>query len=239
MSVDAAALPRHLAVIMDGNGRWAVSRGLPRTAGHRAGVDAVRNLITECRKLGIAHLTLYTFSRENWSRPATEVGFLFDLLVQFLTGELPDLIRWEIRLLVLGDVDELPLAARKALRHACEKTAGNTGMTLNLALNYSGREEIVKACRQIVQDGLPPEAITQQALAARLYTAEQPDPDLLIRTSGEQRISNFLLFQSAYSEYYFTPTLWPDFTGEELHKALAAYAGRQRRFGQTGDSRHE
>ena len=233
----STSLPlRHIAVIMDGNGRWATSRGLPRSEGHRAGTETVRALITECRTIGLEYLTLYTFSHENWSRPKEEVGFLFELLVQFLTVELPDLQRHKIRLQLAGESGRLPLAARKALEHACRATAGNTAMTLNLALNYSGREEIARACRKLVEQGVPAAAITPEAIAANLYTAGQPDPDLVIRTSGELRISNFLLFQTAYSEFYFTPTLWPDFTPEELHRAIAEYAGRNRRFGKTGDT---
>jgi undecaprenyl diphosphate synthase len=220
---------------MDGNGRWAVKRDLPRSAGHRAGAEAVRALITECRKLHIPYLTLYTFSKENWSRPVEEVNLLFDLLVQFLTEELPELMRQDIRLMLLGEADALPLAARRTLRHACSKTAGNKAMTLNLALNYSGREEITRACRQLIADGVPADQVTPGTVAERLYTAGQPDPDLVIRTSGELRTSNFLLYQTAYSEFYFTPTLWPDFTAEELHRAIADFSGRDRRFGQAGD----
>ena len=221
---------------MDGNGRWASKRNLSRSEGHRAGTEAVRKLITECRTLGLAHLTLYTFSRENWSRPAEEVGFLFDLLVQFLTKELPELMRQDIRLILLGDAEALPLVARKTLLHACAKTAHNTSMTLNLALNYSGREEIARACRLLLAKGVAQESITPELIAGHLYTAGQPDPDLVIRTSGELRTSNFLLFQTAYSEFYFTPPLWPDFTPEELHRAIADYSGRSRRFGKAGDS---
>ncbi len=222
---------------MDGNGRWAAKRNLPRSEGHRAGTEAVRALITECRSLGLPHLTLYTFSKENWGRPTEEVGFLFDLLVQFLTKELPELMRRDIRLALLGEAEALPLAARKTLLHACSKTANNTSMTLNLALNYSGREEIARAFRLLAARGGPPESVTPERIAEHLYTAGQPDPDLVIRTSGELRISNFLLFQTAYSEFYFTPTLWPDFTPEELHRAIDDYAGRSRRFGKAGEAR--
>ncbi len=227
---------RHIAIIMDGNGRWATSRGLSRSEGHRAGTEAVRNIITECRTIGLEYLTLYTFSQENWARPKEEVGFLFDLLVQFLTKELPELQRRNIRLRLAGESAALPLAARKTLEHACRATADNTSMTLNLALNYSGREEIARACRRIVEQNLPPDAVTPEAVAANLYTAGQPDPDLVIRTSGELRTSNFLLFQTAYSEFYFTATLWPDFTPEELRRAIAEYAGRNRRFGKSGEN---
>ncbi len=226
-------LPRHIAVIMDGNGRWAQARGLPRTAGHKAGVEAARGIVTECRKIGISRLTLYTFSRENWQRPAEEVGTLFSLLVDFLAQEVPNMERESIRLRVLGETDALPLAARGALAHALRRTARCTAMTVNLALNYSGREEILRAARALVRDGLTEDAITEEAFRKRLYTGDDPDPDLLIRTSGELRISNYLLFQCAYSELYFTPELWPDFSPESLHRALADYAGRKRRFGKT------
>ncbi len=226
-------LPSHVAVIMDGNGRWAEQRGLPRTEGHRAGSRAVRSIVTECRRLNIRHLTLYTFSRENWGRPASEVAFLFSLLVEFLQREVPEMLEKDIRLSVLGEMDDLPLAARAALRHGIKATEHCRAMRLNLALNYSGREEILRACKRLMAEGVDPAKLSEECFAAQLWTTGQPDPDLVIRTSGEYRISNFLLFQSAYSEYYFTPTLWPDFGLEEFHAALAEYAGRQRRFGKT------
>jgi undecaprenyl diphosphate synthase len=190
-----------------------------------------RRIVEACREAGIEFLTLYTFSRENWRRPAAEVAFLFDLLVQFITRELPELENMGVRLQVLGEFGELPFAARKALGLAASRTARCDKMILNLALNYSGREELARAARLYMEAGGAPATMTPEALAAHLYTAGQPDPDLIIRTSGELRLSNFLLFQSAYSELYFTPTLWPDFTPEELRKALAEYAGRARRFG--------
>lgn len=229
----ADKLPAHIAIIMDGNGRWAEARGLPRTAGHRAGADAVRVVVRECRRLGIPHLTLYAFSSENWKRPKTEISALFSLLLEFLGSEMPTLLEQGIRLNVLGDLDGLPLAQRTALRHAMSRTAACADMTLNLALNYGGRAELARAARAIAAQGLAPEAITEEALAAQLYTAGQPDPDLLIRTSGELRLSNFLLFQCAYSELYFTSALWPDFGAAELAAALNDYAGRSRRFGKT------
>lgn len=225
----------HLAIIMDGNGRWAKARGLERSAGHRAGTETAREIVRECRTLGIPCLTLYTFSKENWSRPKKEVGFLFDLLRDFLTRELPSLLEQDIRLNVLGELDELPLPTRQVLRHAMDKTASCTSMTLNLALNYSSRFEILQACRKLLASGVRPEALTEGMFAAELYTGGMPDPDLVLRTSGEQRLSNYLLFQSAYSEFYFTDVHWPDFNVTELHKALDAYATRQRRFGQTGE----
>lgn len=225
------ALPTHIAVIMDGNGRWAANRELPRSEGHRAGAEAARGVVEECLALGIGHLTLYTFSRENWQRPAAEVGFLFELLVDFISRELPLLEKRGVRLRVLGEAEDLPLATRLALQHACARTAGNERMTLNLALNYSGRDEVLRACRLYLASGRPADELNCDALSSFLYTAGQPDPDLIIRTSGEQRLSNFLLFQSAYSELYFCDTLWPDFGVPELHAALRDFAGRSRRFG--------
>jgi len=220
---------------MDGNGRWATQRGLPRSEGHRAGTDSARGIVTRCRELGIRHLTLYTFSKENWGRPAEEIKFLFDLLVRFLKRELDTLLAQSIRFAVLGEIAELPLATRKVLEHVIAKTAGCTEMTLNLALNYSGREEILRACRRLAARGTPPEAITEAALAAELYTAGQPDPDLIIRTSGEMRLSGYLLWQSAYSEFAFPETLWPDFTPAHLDAILSDYRNRTRRFGLTGE----
>jgi undecaprenyl diphosphate synthase len=227
----AEHLPRHIAVIMDGNGRWAKARGLPRGEGHRAGAEAARRVVEECLALGVGGLTLYTFSRENWSRPAEEVGFLFDLLVDFLTRELPNLEKRGVRLRVLGEAAELPFAARKTLAHACSRTEKGEALRLNLAINYSGREEIVRACRLFAESGLPPAQMTAERFSDYLYTAGQPDPDLVIRTSGEIRLSNFLLFQSAYSEFYFCDILWPDFGKEDLHEAIRQYIGRSRRFG--------
>jgi undecaprenyl diphosphate synthase len=231
----SARIPTHLAIIMDGNGRWARARGKPRSEGHRAGSEAARAIVTECRKLGIANLTLYTFSRENWTRPRQEIGFLFDLLVEFLRKELPNLLENDIRLQVLGDLDGIPAAPRQVVKHVMSKTAHCSSMTANLALNYGGRQDIVSAAKKIVRDGLAPEEINEQAVGARLYTAGLPDPDLVIRTSGELRISNFLLFESAYSEFYFTETLWPDFGPGELTAALEDFSRRRRRFGATGE----
>ena len=219
---------------MDGNGRWAAQRDLPRSAGHQAGGETVRRIVTHCRKLGIAYLTLYAFSQENWRRPASEVKFLFDLLTKFLKNELKLLQEQNIRLNILGDADELPLLARRGLGRVCGQTRNNTAMTLNLALNYSGREEIALACRRALADNVAPEALTPEVLEKYLYTAGQPDPDLIIRTSGELRLSNFLLFQAAYSELYVTPVLWPDFTAADFDLALKDFSARERRFGTTG-----
>jgi undecaprenyl diphosphate synthase len=224
----------HLAIIMDGNGRWAKARGLERSAGHKAGTETAREIVRECRRLGIPYLTLYTFSKENWSRPQQEVGFLFGLLKDFLSQELPSLLEQSIRLNVLGDLDELPLPTRQVLRHVMDKTSGCSAMNLNLALNYSGRHEILRACRALLERKVEPGRLTEELFAAELYTANMPDPDLILRTSGEQRLSNYLLFQSAYSELYFTDVAWPDFHAPELHAALEEFASRLRRFGGTG-----
>ncbi len=231
----STGIPAHIAIIMDGNGRWAQKRGLSRSEGHCAGTRTAKDIVTRCRELGVRHLTLYTFSRENWSRPKDEIGLIFDLLVQYLRGELQNLVEQDIHLAVLGEMADLPFAARQALSLVMQKTADCRTMTLNLALNYSGREEILRAARALAAKNLPPEAITETAFADELYTKGQPDPDLIIRTSGELRLSNYLLFQAAYAEFYFTDTLWPDFDAAELERALADYAGRQRRFGRTGE----
>ncbi len=226
-------LPTHLALIMDGNGRWAQARGLERSAGHRAGAEAVHDIVAECRRLNIRHLTLYAFSTENWNRPKAEISVLFSLLTDFLSRELPLLKEKDIRLRTLGDVEALPLAQRAALGHAVRTTQNNASMILNLALNYGGRSELVRAVRAIISEGLSPDDVDEDVLAAHLYTQGQPDPDCVIRTSGEQRLSNYLLYQCAYSELIFTPVFWPDFSVAELHRALAEYARRKRRFGRT------
>lgn len=226
----------HLAIIMDGNGRWAKKQGLPRSAGHRAGVEAVRKIITECRKRSLNYLTLYAFSKENWKRPKDEVSFLFDLLVRFLRQEQNQLLEQSIRLSVLGEWQELPLAARQVVKHTCSQTQDCDQMVLNLALNYSGREEILKACRSLLASGHSPDDLDESTFRAHLYSQDQPDPDLIIRTSGEYRLSNYLIFQAAYSELYFTPTLWPDFDENELQAAFEDFRRRQRRFGGLGDS---
>lgn len=228
---DWAFLPRHIAIIMDGNGRWAEMRNLPRSEGHRAGARAVREVVEECRRLGIGHLTLYAFSSENWSRPPGEIASLFSLLLEFLAVETPRMEAQGIALRVLGDLQGLPGPQRAALNYSRAHTASGKSMILNLALNYGARAEIIQAARAL--SGRRPEEITEETFKGALYTAGQPDPDLLIRTSGELRLSNFLLFQCAYSEFYFTPVLWPDFTSAELRKALAAFGARDRRFGCT------
>ncbi len=232
MEAELTNLPAHIAIIMDGNGRWATARGLPRAEGHRAGAKTVRAVVEECRRLGIPYLTLYAFSSENWNRPKTEITALFQLLLEFLAIETPNLVQQGIALRVLGDLEGMPAPQRAALRHSMVKTSGGGAMTLNLAINYGARAEIVRACQSLAQKAS--KEITEETFAASLYTHGQPDPDLLIRTSGELRLSNFLLWQCAYSELYFTKTLWPDFDAAELALALRSYAGRQRRFGQAG-----
>ena len=239
--MDAArALPRHIAIIMDGNGRWAMSRGLPRLFGHRAGADAVRRIVEACRELGVAALTLYAFSWENRDRPREEIRELMGLLSEFIRRETSTLITHDIRLNMIGRLEELPADVVSHLRQAAAKTAACSRMVLTLALSYGGRQEIVDAARRLarmVQRGdLRPDQIDEPRFAAALYTAGLPDPDLLIRTSGEQRLSNFLLWQSSYTELYVTPTLWPDFSRAALLEAIAEYQRRERRFGRTAST---
>lgn len=212
LPIPAASLPAHIAIIMDGNGAGRRNAACPAAKAIRPASAPAKAIVTECRTLGIRHLTLYTFSQENWGRPKDEVSLLFQLLVSFLGEELPSMERNGISLRVFGELDGLPLPARTALRHAMNRTAKCSDMIVNLALNYSGREEILRAARLLMQQGVKPEAVTEEAFRSCLYSAGQPDPDLIIRTSGEQRISNYLTFQSAYSELYFTSTYWPDFT---------------------------
>ena len=239
--LDLERLPRHVAVIMDGNGRWAQRRQKPRVQGHRAGVEAVRDTVETCARLGISTLTLYAFSVENWNRPKHEVWTLMNLLREYLRGELATLRKNGIRLRIIGRREPLDPALLAELDRAVEKTSQGDRMTLNVALNYSGRSEIVDACRRIVQDwavGEPVE-IDEDTLGRYLYTADQPDPDLLIRTSGELRISNFLLWQLAYTEIWVTDTLWPDFRRSELFQALLDFQQRERRFGGLRDTETE
>jgi undecaprenyl diphosphate synthase len=229
--VDFARLPVHVAVIMDGNGRWAAQRHLPRVEGHRAGIDAVRDTVETAARLGIQVLTLYAFSVENWKRPATEVGTLMLLLKRYLRSELNTLLTNNIRFRVIGRIDELASDIRDELRIAMERTSKNTGMLFNIALNYGGRAEIVDAARRAIEAGIRPDDLDEERFAGFLYTAGQPDPDLLIRTSGEMRVSNYLLWQIAYAEIYVTETLWPDFRRQHLLEAVLAYQKRERRYG--------
>ena len=232
-SIDPARLPRHVAVIMDGNGRWAKQRHLPRVEGHRAGVAAVRDTVETAARLGVGHLTLYAFSVENWKRPRAEVWTLMNLLKEYIRRELDTLIENGIRFQPIGRWRELDSSVVAALERAQQATAGCSGMCFDIALNYSGRCEIVDACRKIVADWAAGRRvdIDEAALSESLYTAGQPDPDLLIRTSGELRISNFLLWQIAYAEIWFTPTLWPDFRRRHLFEAILEFQRRERRFG--------
>ena len=229
--VDFARLPEHLAVIMDGNGRWAAQRHLPRVEGHRAGIESVREVVEGSARLGIRVLTLYAFSVENWKRPASEVSTLMMLLKRYLRLELNTLLRNNIRFHVIGRAEELAPDIRSELTLAEQKTAPNTGMLFNIALNYGGRAEIVEAVKRLVDAGVHADEIDEQRFAGFLYTAGQPDPDLLIRTSGEMRVSNFLLWQIAYAEIWVTDTLWPDFRKRHLLEAVLAYQKRDRRYG--------
>jgi undecaprenyl diphosphate synthase len=234
-AIDFTRLPRHVAIIMDGNGRWAKQRHKRRVEGHRAGIDAVRDTVETAARLGIEVLTLYAFSIENWKRPESEVKTLMGLLKHYLRSELDTLLRNEIRFRVVGRAQELAPDVRDELARAEQRTASNQGLQFNIALNYGGRAEITDAVRQLfaelLRNGRDPQRIDEQALAAHLYTAGQPDPDLLIRTSGELRVSNFLLWQIAYSEIWVTDVLWPDFRRRHLLQAIADYQKRERRYG--------
>ena len=229
--VDFDRLPQHIAVIMDGNGRWAAQRHLPRVEGHRAGIDSVRDIVESSARIGIPVLTLYAFSVENWKRPVSEVSTLMSLLKRYLRLELNTLLRNNIRFRVIGRAEELAPDVRDELKAAEDRTASNTGMQFNIALNYGGRAEIVEAARRMLAAGVDPEALDEARFAGFLYTAGQPDPDLLIRTSGEMRVSNFLLWQIAYAEIWVTDTLWPDFRCRHLLEAIIDYQKRDRRYG--------
>ena len=231
--------PRHIAIIMDGNGRWAAQRGLPRIAGHRAGVDAVRSVVEECARLQIPYLTLFAFSTENWKRPKEEVGALMVLLDQFLKRELSTLMKNNVRLNTIGQPGDLPENVQRTLEDVIGKSSSNTGLTLTLALSYSGRDDIIQAVYRIAEDvsdgTLEPGSMDADTFSSYLSTSDIPDPDLLIRTSGEMRISNFLLWQIAYSEFYVTEKLWPDFTDADLWEAIEVFQKRERRFGMTSE----
>ena len=234
--LDKNRIPQHIAIIMDGNGRWAAERGKPRSFGHQAGVDTVRRITSECTRLGVKYLTLYTFSTENWNRPADEISALMGLVLTSLEDEI--FMRNNVRFQVIGDIKRLPEAVQEKLQQTIDHTAGNTAMTMVVALSYSSRWEITEAARRIAQqvkDGqLNPADITEQTLTDNMTTSAMPDPDLLIRTGGELRISNYLLWQIAYSELYFCDTYWPDFSEADLQRAIDSYQQRQRRFGKTG-----
>lgn len=228
-------VPAHIAIIMDGNGRWAKSRFMPRTYGHKVGVETIRKVVKECSRLGVKYLTLYAFSTENWKRPKDEVSALMGLLVKYLRNELEELHKNNVKILTIGDISKLPEACIEELALAKEKTKDNTGLVMSLALNYGGRNDLVNAVKNISQDlvdgKISLDDIGDSLISSHLSTNESPDPDLVIRTSGEQRLSNFLLWELAYSEFYFTDIHWPDFDEKELQKAIFAYQSRDRRFG--------
>ena len=234
-TLDMSRIPEHVAIIMDGNGRWAVQRGKERSYGHQAGVEAVRRITSECTRLGVKYLTLYTFSTENWNRPADEIAALMGLVLTSLEDEI--FMKNNVRFRVIGDIGRLPDAVQQKLHDTMERTAGNSAMTMVVALSYSSRWEITDAMRQIAREvaegTLSPDAIDEQVVSNHLATSFMPDPDLLIRTGGEVRVSNYLLWQIAYSELYFCDTFWPDFSEADLRKAIATYQGKQRRFGLT------
>ena len=234
-----SAVPQHVAVIMDGNGRWAKSRGLPRVAGHRKGVERVRDMVSACAEKGIKHLTMFAFSSENWRRPAQEVQLLKELFLSALESEIRKLHKNNVRFRVVGDIERFGEKITERIRQSEILTQNNSSLTLTIAANYGGRWDIAQACaelaRRAVRGEIDPQAITEDSLVPYLSMAGTPEPDLFIRTGGEQRISNFLLWQLAYTEMYFTPVLWPDFDRTQFEQALDSYAGRQRRFGLTGD----
>ena len=229
--MDMNNIPQHIAIIMDGNGRWATERGKDRSYGHQAGVDTVRRITSECTRLGVKFLTLYTFSTENWNRPANEIHTLMGLVLTNLEDEI--FMKNNVRFRVIGDVKRLPQEVQDKLHETEEHTKNNDTMTMVVALSYSSRWEITKALKDIIKEGTPADEITEDTISKHLETNFMPDPDLLIRTGGEYRISNYLLWQIAYTELYFTPTYWPDFNEDDLHKAIESYQSRQRRFGKT------
>jgi undecaprenyl diphosphate synthase len=237
--IDKSKIPGHIAIVMDGNGRWARKRNLPRLAGHNAGAKSMKEIIKKSVDLGVKHLTVYAFSTENWKRSPEEVGGIFKLLVSYVKSELDELHENNVKVNILGDYTRLPAPAVKSIEQVIETTKENRGLIFSIALNYGGRDEILRATKMIFREiksgGLEPEEIDEEAISARLYTgrcfADIPDPELVIRTSGEMRISNFLLWQCAYSEFVFTDVLWPDFTPMEFEKAISEYQNRERRFG--------
>lgn len=224
-------IPAHVAIIMDGNGRWAEARGLNRIQGHQAGTDNLRRIIRECSRIGIQYLTVYAFSTENWGRPKDEIDGLMNLLASVIDNELEELSAEGVQIRHIGRLEAMPTALQQKVMHSIYVTQNNHKVILNIAWNYGGRDEIVHAIQKMISAGVKPEEVTETLISEYLYTSSVPDPDLIIRTSGEYRTSNFLLWQSAYSEWYFTPTLWPDFDESELNKALVAYSQRERRFG--------
>lgn len=230
-----AKVPQHVAIIMDGNGRWAKQHGLPRTEGHRHGVENLRRVLRACVQEGVKVLTIYAFSTENWSRPRYEVDALMRLLEVFIGRELNELDKEGVQIRHIGETTGVPPRLQKKINDATTRTKHNTTLILNVAFNYGGRKEIVEAVKQIICEGIPADDVTEELISRYMYTGDLPDPDLIIRTSGELRVSNFLIWQGSYSEYYVTPTLWPDFDQHEFHKALETYAQRKRRFGMTDE----
>lgn len=236
-------LPKHIGIIMDGNGRWALEHGLTRTEGHKQGIESVRDIVKACAQIGIPYLTLYAFSLENWKRPSSEVGVLMNLLEYYLKKEIKDLNENNVRLLAIGKISSLPKKVQRLLFEAIDLTSKNTGLTLTLALSYSGRWDIVRAVQMIAHDirrgKIAPEDITEEIFSSYLQTAQLPDPDLIIRTSGEMRLSNFLLWESAYSEIYISNKYWPEFRRDDLYTAIKDYSRRERRFGKISAQIHE
>ena len=232
-------LPRHVAMIMDGNGRWALSRRLPRLAGHKAGTENLRRVIRASVEFGIKYLTIYAFSTENWGRPPEEVKGLMYILEDVIDKELAELNKEGVQLRHIGRLERLAPSLQKKVLHAVELTKNNDRLILNVAFNYGGRDEIVNAIQNIMKDGIAPEEVTDELVSRYLYTAGVPDPDLIIRTSGELRVSNFLIWQAAYSEWYVTPTYWPDFNKEEYRRAIETFAGRDRRYGKVSSNEYE
>lgn len=235
INLDMNNIPKHIAIIMDGNGRWAKERKLPRSLGHKAGVETIRDIVKECNRLGIKYLTVYAFSTENWKRPAEEVNILMKLLVEYLKKELSELNSQGVVINNIGDISKLPQICQKELNKAYKTTQNNTGLILNLAINYGGRDEILYAVKKIIdelkENKLNYNEINEKVIAERLYTTNMPDPDIIIRTAGEQRLSNFMLWQCAYSEFWYTDTKWPDFKREDLQSAIYDYQNRDRRYG--------
>ena len=223
--------PRHVAIIMDGNGRWARRRGMVRLMGHRAGTENLRKIVDCFSREGVEYLTLYTFSTENWQRPSDEINGLMQLMEEVVCRETKELHRRNIRINHLGRLEHLSSSLQSVIRDAIALTEGNTGMTLSVAFNYGGRQELIEAIQQLIRHNIPPDEITEEVVSHHLYTHDLPDPDLVIRTAGEMRLSNFLLWQAAYAEYYTTPTLWPDFGATEIQDALTAFGQRHRKFG--------
>ncbi|MDO5331369.1 MAG: isoprenyl transferase [Bacillota bacterium] len=229
--IDKNRIPQHVAIIMDGNGRWANARGQARLVGHNAGMEALREIVRHSQELGVKYLTVYAFSTENWKRPEDEISGLFKLLVKYFDSEIDELHSNHVKIQALGDYSRLPKDSKKAIDDALTLTKNNDGLNFSIAINYGGRDEITKAVKKIVEKGIKPEDITEELISANLYTYNLPDPEVIIRTSGEVRLSNFLIWQSAYSEIVVTPVLWPDFNKEEYDKCIIEYQNRNRRFG--------